>query len=95
MAGVVRKGDNCSGHATFPPRAATSWSPDVFVNGLNVIRFGDSWAVHCCGIPCHGGSSAGSGSVYVNGNVIQISGDPISCGSTHATCSSNVFAKGA
>jgi len=96
MAGVVRKGDICSGHGDWPPRSSTSWSSTVFVNGLEVIRNGDSWAVHCNSVPvCHGGTSIGTGSVYVEGNVLQISGDPISCGSTHSACSSNVFAKGA
>jgi len=94
MAGVVRKGDNGSGHGTFPPRSSTSWSTNVFANGLEVVRFGDSWAVHCCGAPCHGGSTAGAGSVFVNGEVLQISGDPISCGSTCVACSPDVFAKG-
>jgi uncharacterized Zn-binding protein involved in type VI secretion len=93
MSGVVRKTDNCSGHATYAPRPPITWSPDVFVNTLNVIRYGDSWSVHCCPV-CHGGSSVGGGDVYVNGNVLQIQGDPIDCGSTCAECSNNVFAKG-
>ncbi len=47
MPGVARKGDVCTGHGCFPPRENTSWSPDVFVNGRNVHRQGDSWATHC------------------------------------------------
>ncbi len=98
MSGVSRQGDACSGHGCWPPRAPSSWSGDVFVNGLGVLRNGDSWPAHCCTIdpyPCHPGTSVGSGSVYVNGTPVQICGDPISCGSTHANCSSDVFAKGA
>lgn len=94
MGQIVRKGDMGSGHGTFPPRPPTSWSPNVFANGLNVIRNGDSWAVHCCGPPCHGGTSVGGGSVYVNGRVAQQVGDPISCGSTHAQHSPDVYIKG-
>lgn len=94
MGNIVRKTDNCSGHNTFPPRAPTSWSPDVFANGLNVIRYGDSWSTHCCGDTCHGGTSVGGGTVYVNGRVAQEAGDPISCGSTHAQHSPNVSIKG-
>lgn len=95
MAGVTRQGDNCSGHADWPPRLPTSWSSDVFVNGLGVVKYGDSWSVHCNLVPiCHGGTSTGTGSVYVNGNVLQVQGDSISCGSVCDGCSNNVFAKG-
>ena len=47
MPGIARKADVCSGHGCFPSRENTSWSPDTFVNGRNVHRQGDSWAVHC------------------------------------------------
>jgi len=95
MAGIVRQGDLCSGHGPFPPRLPTSWSSNVYVNGRPVIRQGDSWATHCTPEPslCHTGTSTGTGSVYVNGYPLQISGDPISCGSTCDASSSNVFAK--
>jgi uncharacterized Zn-binding protein involved in type VI secretion len=47
MPGVARKGDVCTGHGCFPPRANAGWSPDVFVNGRNVHRQGDGWSSHC------------------------------------------------
>lgn len=94
MPGVVTKDMNCSGHATYPPRLPTEWSPNVFANGKNVVRYGDNWQAHCCPPVCHGGVSIGGGSVFVNSQVIQIEGDPISCGSVCAEHSGNVFAKG-
>lgn len=91
MPGVVRRGDDCSGHGCFPPRPSSSWSPNVFANGKNVERYGDSMQVHCCPPPCHGGTHIGSHSVYANGQAIQVIGDPINCGSTCVEGSGNVF----
>jgi len=92
MAGVVRLGDVCSGHGCYPSRANTSASNDVFVNNKGVHRVGDSWATHCCGIPCHSGvASSGSKTVFVNGKSACRIGDKVSCGSTMATGSNNVF----
>jgi len=89
---VVRLGDICTGHGCYPARANISASSDVFVNGLGAHRVGDSWAVHCCGTPCHGSIQAsGSGSVFVNGKAVARVGDSIACGSSNATGSSNVF----
>ena len=93
MGQVVTKTCLCSGHGTYPPRPPTSWSPDVFANGLNIIRYGDSWASHCCP-GCHGGTSIGGGTIFVNGKVAQQTGDPISCGSVYAQHSPNVYIKG-
>jgi len=90
---VVRLGDMCSGHGCFPSRANVSASEDVFVNGIGAHRVGDSWAVHCCGVPCHDSSQAsGSSTVFVNGKALARIGDSIACGSTNATGSDNVFA---
>ena len=96
MAGVTRLGDMCTGHPGFPPRASTSASGDVFVNGIAVHRQGDSWAVHCNSTPvCHASIlSGGSGSVFVNGKQIGRIGDPVACGSSVATGSGDVFAVG-
>lgn len=90
MPGVARKGDVCSGHGCFPPRPSATWSPDTFVNSLNVIRAGDAMLPHCCKT-CHGGVHTGSHNVYVNGRAIQTCGDGISCGSVQAACSGNTF----
>ena len=94
MPGVVRQGDNCSGHSCYPPRAATSGSPDVFVNGLPVHRVGDNWAAHACpDTPPHSGTMAnGSATVFVNGQPIARIGDAVDCGSTAAQGSDNVLA---
>ena len=69
MAAVTRKGDSCTGHGEFPPRASVGGSPDVYVNGIAVHRQGDGWSSHCNSIPvCHGGAlTGGSSSVFVNG----------------------------
>ncbi len=96
MPAVSRLDDQCTGHGAFPPRASTSASPDVFVNGIAVHRQGDSWAVHCDPSPsCHGSALAmGSGSVFVNGLPIARVGDPVACGSSIAQGSPDVFAGG-
>lgn len=94
MPGVVRKTDNCSGHSCFPPRPATSWSPDVFVNKLNVERRTDTLESHCWGPPCHGGNYEGIHTVFANNLDIQVTGDPISCGSNCDECSPDVFVDG-
>lgn len=95
MPAVTRLGDICTGHGCFPPRPSTSASGDVFANGIPVHRQGDSWAVHCCGPPCHGSAlAAGSGTVYVNGKQCGRIGDPVACGSSVATGSGDVYAGG-
>jgi hypothetical protein len=91
MPGVHRKTDNCSGHGCWPPRPSATWSPNVFVNNLNVERFTDQMMIHCCPPPCHGGTHVGRHNVYANNLDIQVCGDPIDCGSTCAECSSDVF----
>lgn len=92
---VTRLGDRGTGHGCFPPRPNISASSDVFVNSIAVHRQGDGWAVHCCGPSCHAGSlSFGSSTVYVNGKQCGRIGDSISCGSSVAEGSSNVFAGG-
>jgi uncharacterized Zn-binding protein involved in type VI secretion len=93
MPAVVRLGDNCSGHGCYPARANTQASSNVFVNGKGGHRLGDGWSSHCCGIPCHDGvASSGSSTVFVNGKPICRVGDSVSCGSTMAQGSNNVFA---
>ncbi|RVV96489.1 hypothetical protein EKE94_18495, partial [Mesobaculum littorinae] len=49
MAKATQLGDIGSGHEChFPPTPATGASPDVFVNGIAVVRQGDSYAPHAC-----------------------------------------------
>ncbi|MGB0966630.1 MAG: PAAR domain-containing protein [Pikeienuella sp.] len=90
-------GDSCTGHGCWPPRASVSGSPNVYVNSIPVHREGDGWGAHTCpAIPeTHAGVlGAGSGTVYVNGKQIGRIGDPVSCGSSVASASSDVFAGG-
>jgi len=91
MPAITRLGDLSSGHGCFPARPSTSASSDVKVNGIGVVRVGDSYATHCCGPSCHGGSlSGGSPNVTANGLAVGRIGDPISCGDTVAQGSPNV-----
>lgn len=96
MPAVVRFRDVCSGHADFPPRDNIEASSNVFANSLGVHRQGDYWNVHCNPVPvCHSGfTTSGSSSVFVNSKPIARIGDDISCGSTCAQGSPNVFAGG-
>jgi len=93
MSGVVRLGDQSSGHDGFPPQPSTSASSDVFADSLGVVRLGDQWAPHTDGVTIHDGVQAeGSSDVFVNGLPIARIGDAISCGSFCAEGSSDVFA---
>ena len=93
MAGAVRKGDNGTGHGCYPPRANTSASADVIINNKGAHRLGDAWAPHGCAIcPAHGGSlSSASTTVFTNGKGQGRIGDSVSCGSSAAQGSGNVF----
>ena len=96
MPAVTRKGDTCTGHGCFPPRASVQGSGNVFVNSITVNRQSDGWATHCCPPPtCHGSVlSSGSSTVFANGLQVGRIGDPVACGSSVAVGSGNVFAGG-
>lgn len=96
MPQATRLTDNCSGHDACPPRPLIEASPNVFVNGLNAGRVGDNYALHgCIEHPMHGGVIAsGSETVFINGKNAGRIGDPVSCGSTVAEGSPNVFIGG-
>lgn len=92
MPAVCRKGDTCTGHGGFPPRANDEGSPNVFVNGIPAHRQGDHWVTHCAGNSCHDGTlSGGSSSVFVNGKPLGRIGDDVSCGSVVASGSPDVL----
>jgi len=93
MPGAARLTDICTGHGCWPPRANASASSDVFANSLGAHRVGDAWQAHCCpGSGCHGGVlAAGSPNIFANGRAWGRCGDPVSCGSSVATCSGNVI----
>lgn len=94
MPGVARLGDVCSGHGCFPSRANVQASATVFVNGRGWHCVGDAWASHGCAVCApHGGTLAtGSATVFVGGQAAGRLGDAVSCGSTVATASQDVFA---
>jgi uncharacterized Zn-binding protein involved in type VI secretion len=91
-APVIRKGvDNSRGHC-YEPRPANTGSPNVYVNGIPVVRVGDHYPTHSCGNSSHDGdASQGAPNVYVNGKAIHRAGDSISCGDTASGGSPNVF----
>lgn len=95
MPGIVRLGDNDSGHGCWPSRPNTQASSNVFVNSTGCHRVGDAWDTHCCpSIPeCHSSVAAtGSSTVFANGKAVCRAGDSVACGSTMVGCSGNVFA---
>lgn len=96
--GVVRMGiDMCSGHPAgptyFPPRPAITGSPNVFVDGLPVVRMTDQWSPHTNILSVHTGVGvSGSPTVFVNGLPIMRMTDQIDCGSIALSGSLTVFA---
>lgn len=93
---VVRMGiDLCTGHpgpGFFMSRPALAGSPDVFVEGIPIVRVGDMWAPHTNRQTVHQGSGAtGSPTVFANGVPIQRIGDLIDCGSLCMMGSITVF----
>lgn len=99
MPGIVRLGDIGSGHAChFPATCAMTASPDVFVNGLPVVRVGDSYGAHgCVGClaPDHSRNQlVGSPTVFINGRPAARIGDAISCGGVAMTGSLDVIIDG-
>lgn len=96
MPAATRVGDNDTGHDACPPRALSSGSPNVFINGKAAGRIGDSYPPHSCDIHLpHGGVIAsGSSSVFINGIPAGRIGDAVSCGGSVAQGSENVFIGG-
>ena len=91
MPSAVRLGDTCTGHIPCPPRSNVSASSNVFINDKGAHRLGDVWAIHCL----HDGKLAsGSPNVFVNSKPQGRVGDSVSCGSSCAVGSSNVYVNG-
>ena len=96
MPAQTRVGDNDTGHDACPPRPLAEGSPDVFVNGIEAGRVGDSYAAHGCDVhPPHTGVIAsGSGTVFINGCAAGRVGDAVSCGGSVAVGSPDVIVGG-
>lgn len=92
MPAVTRLGDKCTGHQCWKPRGNSQASTDVFANSIGVHRQGDTWPPHGPCKPHPGTLATGSATVFVNGKQCSRIGDPVSCGSTSAQGSSDVFA---
>jgi uncharacterized Zn-binding protein involved in type VI secretion len=98
---VVRVGDNCTGHGTFPPRSCPNGASAVFVNGKSVVRDGDIWLIHCnsSGGDCHQSDAAEfSSKVFAEGKGVVRKDDllkslnPIPCTSKADESSTDTFA---
>jgi uncharacterized Zn-binding protein involved in type VI secretion len=88
MPGVAYKGSVCDGACGFPPAPSANWSNNVFVNNKNVVRQGDRFEEHGDGVRV---VASGSSTVFANGKQLARIGDPISCGASISTGSSNVI----
>lgn len=92
MPAVTRLNDLGSGHNSFPTHPSITDSPNVFVNGIGVVRIGDVYAIHSDGHNSHSGNLAqGSPNVFANGIAIGRIGDLISCGGFVLEGSPDVF----
>ncbi|MBO4779890.1 MAG: PAAR domain-containing protein [Selenomonadaceae bacterium] len=96
MPKATRISDNCTGHDACPPRPLVEGSPNVFINGRRQGRVGDSYTTHSCPehVPHTGVISAGSRTVFINRRQAGRVGDPVSCGSSVAQGSPDVFIGG-
>ena len=90
MPGIVRLSDLWSGHC-YEPRASSQSSEDVYANEEKCVRDGDSRYSHSCGSLSHDGTNTGNHDVYINNKSAQAKDDPVSCGSTQAMASDDVF----
>lgn len=79
------------GKCTYPPTSPDSWSPNVFVEGQNVVRVGDTWVKHCKD-DCHKPTQIqGSPNVFANRMPIARINDAMDCGDEIATGAGTVF----
>ena len=90
--------DVCDGGCISNPSVAGTGSPNVYVNGMNVMRLGDPFTPHTRLIEpfdTHGRSIvSASTTVNANGQGVARQGDGLSCGANNATGSPNVFVGG-
>lgn len=92
MANVATKASKSVGKCGKPPTTPTSWSPNVFAEGLNVLRQSDTWKEHCT-TDCHTPTQAeGSATVFANGLPLARVGDSMDCGDEIASGAGTVNA---
>ena len=92
MAFASRRGDLCSGHDDCSGRPASQGSIDVALNDRPALRVNDAFVPHGgAAHPRHGGKvTQGSSTVTINDQPAARIGDPLDCGSTLHTGSSDV-----
>jgi len=80
MPPVARIGDPNTGEPCFPPTTALQGSPDTFANNIGIVREGDSYGVHNCGLVVHPIKALkGSATVFVNNKSAIRQGDLMDC----------------
>ena len=93
MPAVTRIGDADVAHCSGMTRAAGSGN--VFANGIGISRQGDNNTGHLLhGVPCPSHAApiaSGSSTVFINGKGCGRVGDVISCCTSVAAGSPNVF----
>lgn len=94
MPAVCRQTDNSSGACGHPPSPPAEWSPNVFANGLHVVRLGDVYSTHPDGFHPGRTVSGASSTVFANGRPLARLNDSISCGDTIGQGSPTVSAGG-
>lgn len=88
---VAYKASVSQGKCGKPPTKPDKWSPNVFAEGLNLVRVSDVWVKHCnvdCHVPVQ---TEGSSTVFVNGLPLARVGDSMNCGDEVATGAGTVF----
>lgn len=93
---IIRIGDMSTGSCGCSPMPATTGSPNVFANGIPIVRETDFWNCHDGSNYCdHCGNVAqGYPTVLVNGLPVAYEGSPLTCGDTAWEGSPNVFVGG-
>ena len=97
---VARMGDPTApggGHSDYTPTMSIEGSPNVFANGISVVREGDAYLIHVSPSPATHAKPVQdecSSTVFANGKGVARMGDAIDCGHTIAEGSPNVFAGG-
>ena len=95
MPSVFRAALDLSVGHCYGPRPCLNGSPNVFANGIAIVRVGDDYSqVHSCGDNSHGMgiASTGSATVKINGRPAHRTGDSVACGDVAGIGSPDVFA---